>query len=113
MAVKKSSPLLRLSAGLLALIVLSPLGLLAQGSAWGEWASSELKTLLGFEVEGMKSLEGLWNPRLSDYAIPGWESHFSGPLGYLLCAALGTASCLLVAFLLGEALNKRKRKKEP
>ena len=67
---------------LLALIVLSPLGLLADGTAFGEWSTEELGSLLHGKVPtGIKngfSFEALF----SDYTIPGTKI----AIGYILSA---------------------------
>ena len=67
---------------LLGLIVLSPLGLLADGTAFGEWSSEELGSLLKGKVPaGIKngfSFEALF----SDYTIPGTKI----AIGYILSA---------------------------
>ncbi|MFA6451664.1 MAG: cobalt transporter CbiM, partial [bacterium] len=42
----------RLWAGLGALILLSPVGLIASGTAWGEWAADEIHSKLGFVPSG-------------------------------------------------------------
>ena len=67
---------------LLGLIVLSPLGLLAEGTAFGEWSSEELGSLLKGKVPaGIKngfSFEALF----SDYTIPGTKI----AIGYILSA---------------------------
>ncbi|HWQ10826.1 MAG TPA: PDGLE domain-containing protein, partial [Holophaga sp.] len=80
------------------LVCLSPVGLLASGTAWGEWGADEIKAVvthgraLGFVPSGMAggfSLKAL----LPDYAVaglPGWT-------GYVVSAAAG-AALLVVAF---------------
>ena len=46
---------------LAALVILSPLGLLASGTAWGEWGVEDLHELgLGFVPAGMEQLAGIW-----------------------------------------------------
>ena len=42
------------------LIVLVPIGLLASGTAYGEWSADELQGLVGFVPAGFASLSGLW-----------------------------------------------------
>jgi cobalt/nickel transport system permease protein len=37
-----------------ALAVLSPLGLLASGTAWGEWGNEELQAMVGYIPKGME-----------------------------------------------------------
>ena len=75
-----------------ALIVCTPLGLLAAGTAWGEWDPEELAeqdflgSALGYTPAGMEqgfSFEALF----PDYAIAGLPEAF----GYILSALIGTA----------------------
>ena len=87
-------------AALLALIILCPLGLIAEGTAWGEWGTEEMAELtetgvpLGYTPSGM--LEGfsldVW---FTDYAISGMPDTFA----YILSAIIGTA-LLVITFKL-------------
>ena len=84
--------------GLLALLIAAtPLGLLAAGTAWGEWDAEELRETaelgapLGYTPAGMA--QGFELPALlPDYAVAGLPE----ALGYILSAVIGTA--LLVIF---------------
>jgi cobalt/nickel transport system permease protein len=85
---------------LVGLACLSPLGLLASGTAWGEWGPGEIAQVvaggaaLGFTPEGMAGGGG-FRAFLPDYEVaglPGWA-------GYALSAAAG-ASILVIAFKL-------------
>lgn len=93
--------------GLLALVILSPLGLLASGTAWGEWAPEELTAMAGFAPEGLQALSGLWGGILSDYAVPGWQSGLLAALGYILSGAVGILAISLAAYGLGALLTIR------
>lgn len=69
-----------------AALALAPLGLLAGGSAWGEWEAEELARIVGFIPAGIRAATHLSAP-LADYAAPGL-----GPVaGYLLSAVIGVA----------------------
>jgi hypothetical protein len=59
-----------LSIGLILLIIFVPLGLLAAGAAYGEWAPDELKDRIGFVPHGLEELSDLWHAPLQDYNIP-------------------------------------------
>lgn len=84
--------------GLLALLIVgTPLGLLAAGTAWGEWDPQELAgqdflgTTLGYTPAGMQtgfSFDALF----PDYAIAGLPDAF----GYILSAVIGTALLILL-----------------
>ncbi len=70
------------------LMFLTPLGLLAPGTAWGEWSSDQLSEIgLSFVPEGLKKWEGLWSAILPNYTIPGIGEN----TGYLLSALAGVA----------------------
>ena len=73
-----------------ALICLSPLGLLATGTAWGEWGADEIKNVasggrtLGFIPQGMTN--GFrFDALLPDYAFGGLPD----AAGYILSAVFG------------------------
>ena len=83
----------RLWWGLGALVILSPLGLLAQGTAWGEWAADEMKGLAGYVPAGLARLSETWtHAPLPDYALPsGGGGFWSSSLVYILSAVIGVA----------------------
>jgi len=99
----------RLWIGLGILILLTPLGMIAQGTAWGEWAAEELKEILGYVPEGIEKLGDIWKAALPDYSIPGLEGHpILSAIGYLLSAVIGTAVVVGIMFLIGKALASKK-----
>ncbi len=85
------------------LILLTPLGLLAEGTAWGEWGAEEIAaTGAGYTPSGMTegfSFEAL----LPDYAF----GNAPEIVGYLLSALLG-AAILLIVFKLLAGWRSRK-----
>ncbi len=82
--------------GVIALALLTPLGLLARGSTWGEWRVSEVKSLVGYVPEGMRSMASLWSAPLRDYAVPGWQTGSGSVLGYIFSSLVGVALILLI-----------------
>lgn len=91
-----------------ALICLTPLGLLATGTAWGEWGADEIKDVvsggsaLGYVPEGMKkgfSFEAI----IPDYAVSGLPDI----VGYIL-SAVGGVAILLILFKIISSLKKDK-----
>lgn len=91
---------------LIALICLSPIGLLATGTAWGEWGADEISTIvhggktLGYVPKGME--KGFsFNAMMPDYAINGMPE----VLGYILSAVAGVA-ILLILFRLIASMKK-------
>lgn len=101
-----ANPLKPLWIGLVILIILTPLGLIAQGSAWGEWASEELIAVLGYAPEGLKRLEGLWASIMPGYNIPGFDSPAKSAMGYVISAALGSGLIVLIIYLTGKIWKK-------
>ena len=81
---------------LIALVVLSPLGLLAEGTAFGEWSAAELAEMMNRVPAGIEngfSFEALF----SDYTIPGTNI----AVGYILSAI----TALLVFYILGKMIR--------
>jgi cobalt/nickel transport system permease protein len=76
--------------GLLALVILTPIGLIATGDPFGEWDIGTLQERVGYIPSGMSSgITNLWNTPLSDYGIAG----VSAPVGYIISALAGVAIC--------------------
>lgn len=93
---------------ILGLICLTPLGLLATGTAWGEWGTDEIKDVisggssLGFVPKGMS--KGFnFSTIMPDYAISGLPE----VAGYILSAIAGAAILIIFFRLIG---NMKKDK---
>jgi len=97
-------PLRWLWAGIGVLILLTPLGALAPGTAWGEWGGEQLKAAIGYAPANLEKLGGLWRSAMPGYATPGVSNAL---LGYLIAAVVGTALTVGVAFAVGALLAKR------
>lgn len=87
---------------LLLLILLSPLGLLTRGTAFGEWSASELTKLLGYVPEGIRKFSTIWSTPLAGYSL----SNHSLITGYWLSALIGSTATALFAFVLGKWLSR-------
>ena len=100
-AVKTTLPLKLLMA---ALVILTPLGLLAEGTAWGEWDTDEIAaTGAGFTPSGM--LSGFsYSSLIPDYSLAGMPEW----LGYILSAVIGAAILIIIFKLLSIAGNSKK-----
>lgn len=110
--------LLKWRAAWLALILAAlatPLGLLAPGTAWGEWSSQQLAELgLKFIPEGLLKLEGLWGAPMARYEV---HALGNASLGYMLSAfagivLVGVLAALFSALVTGQ-FTGRKRAEEP
>ncbi|OPJ57798.1 cobalt transporter CbiM [Clostridium oryzae] len=89
------------------LILLCPLGLIAAGTAWGEWGNDEIKAVttggkaLGFIPKGMRhgfSFEAL----MADYSVKGLPAG----LGYVLSAIAAVAVFMLI-FRIAASMRKK------
>lgn len=84
------------------LILATPLGLLANGTAWGEWGLEEIKNILGFVPKGME--EGFqFNSPILDYSFGQLNEYF----GYILSALVGVIIILITFKVLGKIKLKR------
>jgi cobalt/nickel transport system permease protein len=82
---------------LIVLILLSPIGLLAPGTAWGEWGTEQFVGL-GLKIipTGLAKLSNLWSAPLPDYDLP---ASGNATLGYILSAAVGIVIIAIVVWL--------------
>jgi cobalt/nickel transport system permease protein len=103
-------PLRWLWAGIGVLILLTPIGALAPGTAWGEWGGEELKAAVGYAPANLERLGGLWRSAMPGYATPGISNAL---LGYLIAAVVGTALTVGVAFAVGALLARRGEASPP
>jgi cobalt/nickel transport system permease protein len=93
--------------GLAALIVITPIGLLAPGTAWGEWGAEELTGLgLSFIPKGLEHLSGLWSALMPDYDIPALGN---ANLGYILSAIVGILIIVGVVWLFSMLVTGSKK----
>lgn len=89
------------------LICLSPLGLLASGTAWGEWGANEIKDVisggssLGFVPSGM-SKGFSFSSLMPDYTASGIPDF----AGYILSAIIGVSILIIVFKLIALAKCK-------
>ena len=90
--------------GALALAALAtPLGLLASGTAWGEWGVEKLQTMgLGFIPQGIQKFSGWWPAPLPGYGFP----RMGAAVGYILSALVGMALVAFLLWLLGRWLGR-------
>lgn len=91
----------------LALIALTPLGLLASGDAWGEWNNDTLREMAGYLPRAFDVQR--WASPIADYSIPGLHS----TAGYVTSAILGVAAIGAVIFLVGRLVPGRQRQPSP
>ncbi len=84
-------------------VLLTPLGLVASGSAWGEWSADQLQQLVGYVPSGLARWEGWWHAPLPGYAFP-WmpaSANFAEQaLAYILSAIVGIGLVAAAIFAL-------------
>ncbi len=113
----KRSALKTLWVGIAALLILTPLGLLAAGTAWGEWSADDFNDPAMREQmtqasqnqappaapEGLARLGSIWTAPLADYA----PSFISNPrVGYILSAMFGIGIIILLFLALNWLMKK-------
>ncbi len=107
--------------GLAALMILTPLGLLAAGTAWGEWgaddfvnpstreqiaAASNNESPPTAPPQGLERLSKVWTAPMPDYAPPFMTSP---AFGYVLSAMFGTGLVLMAFMIIGWILRAHSR----
>ena len=99
--------------GLVVLIVFVPLGLLAEGTAYGEWDISDVQEAVGYAPAGFShlqdSISSIWSPPLPDYNLP---SDTTGTVagatpGYYISAIVGVLLIGAIAYGIGRILVKK------
>lgn len=105
-------------ATLAVLMMLTPLGILAVGSAWGEWSASDYADpVVRQEIaaaslnqpppdkvpEGLERLSEIWTSPFPDYAPPFLKSQ---SFGYLMSAMFGVGLVVISFQLLGWVTNR-------
>jgi cobalt/nickel transport protein len=102
----------KLCAGLFAIALLTPLGILlpekfGTGGAWGEWGPGELKKLVGYMPEGLKRLADLWKPPLPSYSFgSGGASTIVQIVSYVASGLIGIFAIGLVTYLIARIIAR-------
>ena len=92
-----------------ALIAATPLGLLATGTAWGEWGADEIAEIvtdgkaLGYTPAGLANGWAL-EPPMPDYALEGMNE----VVAYILSAVIGVALLIILFKLLSLVMKGRR-----
>ncbi|MBO0856925.1 MAG: cobalt transporter CbiM [Chloracidobacterium sp.] len=111
--------------GLTALTILTPLGLLATGVAWGEWgphdftdpqmrrqitAASSNQVPPPHAPHGLERLGSIWTAPVPDYAPPFLRSQ---AFGYVMSTMFGVGLILLAFLMIGWLARLRRKKNQP
>jgi cobalt/nickel transport system permease protein len=105
-------------AGLCTLMILTPLGILAAGTAWGEWVASDFSNpairqqIAGASFQqpapehaprGLEQLSQVWTAPFSHYAPPYIRS---ATFGYFLSAMFGAGLIILACASMGRFMRR-------
>jgi cobalt/nickel transport system permease protein len=91
--------------GLAVVVVFTPLGILAVGTAWGEWSPAEFSP--GRVPLGLERLSSLWAAPFARYA-PSFIRNAS--LGYLVSGVMGVGIIVLLGLLLRGIVARGRRR---
>jgi cobalt/nickel transport system permease protein len=104
-------------AGLCMVMILTPLGILAAGTAWGEWVASDFSNpsirqkIAGASLQhtapehapkGLEQISQVWTAPFSHYAPPYIRS---ATFGYVLSAMFGAGLIILACRLMGRFMR--------
>lgn len=85
-------------------VALTPIGLLATGTAWGEWGVEDMVSIAGFTPAGMENgVLSDFSALCPDYAIgslPEW-------IGYILSAVIGIAIAVILFKLISSFMRNK------
>jgi len=102
-------PLRWLWAAFALLVMLTPIGVLAPGTAWGEWSARELRRTFGFVPAGLDRMGNVWRAAVPHYA----PAFIKNPLvGYLVAAILGSVLVVGITWGIAKLLAHRDRTPE-
>lgn len=93
----------KLFIGLVVLGFLVPIGLLASGTAWGEWGKDAFTQMIGYIPKGLERFSEIWHAPFHDYTVSGTGNHIS----YILSAFGGMALVLLITWGVGKILARK------
>lgn len=93
---------------IIAMIILTPLGLIAKGTAWGEWGADEINSVvskgkaLGFIPKAME--QGFkFNTFMPEYTVSGIPQ----AMGYILSAIVGVSIAIILFKIISSIKNKK------
>ena len=92
----------KLYIGLFVLGLLTPIGLLASGDAWGEWGREVFIKMIGYVPKGIERFSEIWHAPFPDYSVSGIGDY----IGYILSAFGGMLLILLFTWAVGKLMVK-------
>lgn len=95
---------------LIILAILTPLGLIAIGEAWGEWDNETIQKIVGFVPEGMSRIKDYSISIFRDYTIPGLNDGTPKVIfGTILSAFIGAGLTAVITLILVRVSRIRKK----
>lgn len=91
------------------LIVLTPLGLIATGTAWAEWGTAEIGAKLGYIPRGFAAMAGKWHALLPGYGLPFGGGKAVSVVGYVISAVVGMAVIAGLIILTSRLVTKAQK----
>ena len=95
--------LTKLIIGLFVLGLFVPIGLIASGTAWGEWGKEAFIQMIGYIPKGLERFSEFWHAPFHDYSVMGAGDNIS----YILSAFGGMALVLLITWGVGKILARK------
>jgi len=84
------------------LVALTPLGLISESSAWGEWDNSYYEKILGFIPKGIAHANGVEGV-MPDYTVGSTGS----VAGYYISAVVGIALLFAIYLILWKMVKRK------
>lgn len=96
---------------LFVLAILSPLGLIAKGTAWGEWGAADMQDSVGYIPQGMVQFGDFWHAAFPDYSMKFLgEGALSAQIGTILSAIIGSVLIYVVILAISKLIIHEKNK---
>jgi len=92
--------------------ILTPIGMIAPGTAWGEWSAEEIGKRIGFIPQGFSKLQNVWNALLPDYSIPALSGKYGAVGAYIISGIVGIIVSGLIVFAIAKLITARKPSKQ-
>jgi len=105
----------RLWAGLVIMVLLSPLGILLpemfhSDDVWDKWETDTLEKLLGFVPEGLKKYAEIWKAPVPDYNPGGENASLTVQIiSYIASGLMGIALVVLVIYFISKVIVKNEK----
>jgi hypothetical protein len=96
--------LTKLYIGLFILCILTPIGLMASGDAWGEWGKEAFIKMIGYVPKGLERFSDFWKAPFPDYTFKGTGDYIS----YIISAFAGVLLVIICTWIIGKIVARKK-----